>query len=136
MKQYEYCMSSVSLSNRVLNYIYPQPLKRSQFLYQIISQLRLDQQKEGGEFHLLTRVAFEWNRLKAGESILTQLIQFYSLLHSQLAYSLTDEEMQSVSISDAICKHTNLQDLFDKIKGKDFTSYVFCLYYNYMFRWL
>ena len=107
--------------HRVLNYNYPQPLKKGQFLYQIISQLSLDQQKEGGEFHLLTRVAFEWDRLKAGERILTQLIQFYSALHSQLEYSLTYEEVQSLTISDAICKHQNLQDLYDTIKGEYFT---------------
>lgn len=123
--------------DRVLNHSYPQRLKKGQFLYQIISQLTLDQQKEGGEFHLLTRVAFEWDKLKAGESILTQLIRFYCLLHSQLTHSLTYEELQSATIGDAICKHQILQDSYDKIKGNDCASYVFVyLDYNGMFRWL
>ena len=89
-------------------------------MYQIVGQLSLDKQKEDGEFHFLTKVAFEWARLKAGETILMQLVQFYMLLHSQLAHSLTFEEVQTITISDVLSKHVNLQSLYDKVKRKSF----------------
>ena len=126
---------SALLCCRVLGRDYPEPLKITEFVYQITGQMSLDQQKEGGEFHLLTKVAFEWNRLKTGESILTGLVQFYRFLHSQLAHTLTYEEMQTTTIGDVICKHPALHDLYDKVKGKTtFTSPFSIFYYNCSFQ--
>lgn len=86
------------------------------------------QSEEGssGDLALLSQFSLQWKRLQTGEALLPHLVEFYTWLHTELSYIISEEEVYREQIRNIInravkkCsedRRKHLQVLFDRVKG-------------------
>lgn len=74
----------------------------------------LSQHSKDGKLWLLSKFGTGWETLQAGGDLLPDLVEFYTWLHTNLTYTLTKEEAETMSIGQII---TLARDNLNKESG-------------------
>ena len=93
------CMT-LHISHRVLDEYYPQCATKKSFLLQILSSTRLH--GPTGSFYVLYQFVLRRPLFNAGGKLLPDLVDFYRWLHDEMAYAVTSDDAQKLSIESAI----------------------------------
>lgn len=117
--------TSILLANiRELEETFPVIPSEEDLIHYLLSQGKLEQLSEGGEYHSILRFAIDLKQLQVGGELLPDLIELYKWIHSNLSVLVTRHKATTITIKnvlDIAIKHASgdagdhLRKLYERV---------------------